>query len=66
MSQSERSHLLLAALCLATGTAVTCPIMPVISFFVIILGLGVLGLYLLVRLWPSRQEEPDDGPEEES
>jgi hypothetical protein len=65
MTGSEWSHLILAVACLIVGCLAILFIMPLLAFTVFFLGGGMIGLYILVRLWPSSRSEESDGPEEE-
>ena len=65
MSGSEWSHVILASACLIVGVIVILPLMPLIGLTVFALGVGMIGLYLLVRLWPSAGREETDGAEED-
>jgi hypothetical protein len=65
MSGSEWSHLILAVACLVVGVIVILPLMPLIGLTAFAFGVAMIGLYLLVRLWPSAGREDPDGPEED-
>jgi hypothetical protein len=66
MTASNWCHVALAAGCLAVGCGIALPFLTLFSLLVFVVGTGIIGLYVLVRLaWPGEAvEEPgseDDG-----